>query len=104
MLETRGQRLAAVLTIAAGAGLGTAYLKNTAAPILERDVSARLLWRQIEARGAAATVCLGDVKRDWAYGLNYYAARPLPSCGQSPMPVQVLPAPRGRAVLAPAPQ
>ena len=98
-LEARGRRLAAVLAVAAGAGLGIAWLKAAAAPELERSVSARALWRQVEGR--AGDVCLGELKRDWSYGLNYYAGRALPRCDDEPRATQILPAPGDRATVVP---
>jgi hypothetical protein len=97
LLETRGRRLAAVLVVAAGAGLGIAGLKALVAPELDRSVSARGLWRQIEDR--PGDVCLGQLKRDWVYGLNYYAGRALPNCTDEAKPLRVQPAPEGRATL-----
>jgi len=86
-LEARGRRLAAVLAVAAGAALGVAYLKASAAGDLDQHVSARGTWRQIESR--AGDVCLDDLKRDWVYGLNYYAGRVLPSCDDDPKPLPI---------------
>jgi len=57
------------------------------------------LWRQIESR--AGDVCLGELKRDWIYGLNYYAGRALPECDEEEKPVQVQPAPGDGAILVP---
>ena len=96
-LDSRGLRLAAMLTLAAGVSTGIAGVKILAAPELDRSVSARGLWRQIEGR--PAEVCLGNLKRDWIYGLDYYAGRALPSCHETPAPVQVLPAPGDGAVV-----
>jgi 4-amino-4-deoxy-L-arabinose transferase-like glycosyltransferase len=101
LLEARGRRVAAVLAVAVGAALGIGYLKTAAAPELDRSVSARGLWRQIGGR--AGDVCMGNVKRDWVYGLNYYSVTPLPDCEQQPRPLQVLPGPGGRAYLQPIP-
>ena len=56
-----------------------------------------------EIGGRADEVCIGNVKRDWEYGLNYYSITPLPDCEKQPKPLQVLPAPGGRAYLRPAP-
>ncbi len=101
VLEARGRRVAAVLAIAAGAAMGIGYLKTVATPELDRGVSARGLWRQIGGR--ADEVCIGDVKRDWKYGLNYYSVTPLPECGAQPKALQVLPGPAGQAYLRHAP-
>jgi 4-amino-4-deoxy-L-arabinose transferase-like glycosyltransferase len=90
-LETRGRRLAAVLAVAAGAAMGTGYLKAVAAPELDRSVSAHGLWREIESK--APEVCIGNIKRNWEYGLNYYSVTPLPKCEQNPKPWRVMRAP-----------
>ena len=101
LLEARGKRVAAVLAVAAGAAVGIGYLKTVATPELDRSVSARGLWREIGGR--AGEVCIGNVKRDWEYGLNYYSVTPLPDCEQQPKALQVLPGPGGRAYLEPIP-
>src|ERR1019366_8095742 len=101
LLEARGKRVAAVLAVAAGAAVGIACVKTAATPQLERHVSARGLWREIGGR--AGEVCIGNVKRDWQYGLNYYSVTPLPDCEKQPKALQVLPGPGGRAYLEPAP-
>jgi len=101
LLEARGKRVAAVLAVAAGAAVGIAWLKTSATPELERTVSARGLWREIGGR--AGEVCMGNVKRDWEYGLNYYSVTPLPACEKQPRALQVVPGPGGRAYLRPAP-
>jgi 4-amino-4-deoxy-L-arabinose transferase-like glycosyltransferase len=101
LLEARGKRVAAVLAVAAGAALGIGYLKTVATPELDRNVSARGVWRQIGGR--FGEVCIGDVKREWVYGLNYYSVTPLPDCAQQPRALQVLPGPGGRAYLEPIP-
>ena len=101
-LEGRGRRLAAVLAVTAGAALGIAWLKAGVTPELDRSVSARGLWRQIAGR--SSQVCIGDVKRDWEYGLNYYSVTPLPDCAAQSRPLRVLPAPGDRAYLEEAPR
>jgi 4-amino-4-deoxy-L-arabinose transferase-like glycosyltransferase len=84
ILDRRGLRLAAVLTIAAGAAVGTGYLKHVAAPQMEQSDSARALWREIAPRAGA--ICVDDIGRDWRYGLNYYSVRPLPDCSAERRP------------------
>jgi hypothetical protein len=101
LLESRGNRVAAVLAVAAGAALGIGYLKTVATPELDRNVSARWLWRQIG--GQSGEVCIGDVKRDWVYGLNYYSVTPLPDCATQPKPLKVVAYPGGRAFVEPIP-
>jgi hypothetical protein len=88
MLESRGLRLAATLAVAAGAALGVGFLKTAAAPELDQRVSTRRVWREVSS--APDNVCLGDLKRDWIYGLNYYAGRALPSCKDEPKPLQIV--------------
>ena len=95
LLDGRGRRLAAVFCIAAGAAAGVVYLTGTTAPELDRLASARRLWESIRAvgQGPAPLVCVGDLQRNWLYGLNYYAGSPLPSCSERITPWQVLQAP-----------
>ena len=101
LLESRGRRVAAVLAVAAGAALGIGFLKAVATPELDRDVSARWLWQQIS--GYTGEVCIGNVKRDWVYGLNYYSVTPLPDCATQPKLLKVVAYPGGRAYLEPIP-
>jgi 4-amino-4-deoxy-L-arabinose transferase-like glycosyltransferase len=97
VLESGGKRLAAVLTVAAGAALGITGLKASVLPELDRLASARGLWLQIGDR--AGDVCLGNIKRDWVYGLNYYAGRALPACTDQEKPLQVASAPGDRVTV-----
>ncbi len=87
IFETRGRRLAAVAAVAAGATLGTAYLKHTAAAELDGIPSARVVWQQVSAR--AGQVCTEQIDRGLQYGLNYYAGTAVPECAQSPRPVRI---------------
>lgn len=87
ILERRGRRLAAVASIAAGATLGTVYLKQVAARDLDRIPSARALWTQVASR--PSDVCLDRVDRGLEYSLNYYAGTALPECSQSPKPLRI---------------
>ncbi len=69
----------AIATIVAAAVIGLIYVKVKAFPILDDRVSARGFWRDHSAEIAGA--CVDDgVRREWRYGLNYYAARELPTC------------------------
>jgi 4-amino-4-deoxy-L-arabinose transferase-like glycosyltransferase len=88
VLDSRGLRLAATLAVAAGAALGVGFLKTSAAPELDERVSTRRVW--CEVLSSPDNVCLGDLKRDWVYGLNYYAGRALPSCSDMPKPFQIV--------------
>jgi len=84
-MERRGLRFAALLTIATGATVGTAAMKSTAAPDLDRLASARALRVQLGAR--QESVCVDWVPRKMEYSLDYYFVPPLPKCGQQPRPV-----------------
>jgi hypothetical protein len=88
MLERRGRRMAAVLSIAAGAAAGTVYLKQVAAPDLDRTASARGLWREIAPRAGA--ICIDWLPRGAQYSLDYYSGVPLPDCAHHPKPVELL--------------
>ena len=96
-LEARGRRIVAVFTVAAGAAVGIGYLKEVATPQLDQSVSARGLAREIGGR--AAEVCVGNVKRDWEYGLDYYLVTQLPRCAAEPRAMQVMAGPGGRAIV-----
>ncbi|MBX9600332.1 MAG: glycosyltransferase family 39 protein [Bryobacteraceae bacterium] len=54
------------------------YAKARVLPVLDREVSARPYWLSIARE--ADRYCLGEVRRAWVYGLNYYAGRSLPAC------------------------
>lgn len=84
-LDRRGNRIAAVLTIVAGATVGTVYLKTTAAADLDRIASARSVWRELAPR--QDSICIDWVPRGMEYSLDYYFVPPLPKCVQHPRPV-----------------
>jgi len=87
MLESRSRRLAAVLSIALGAGAGTIYLKKAATPELDRIASTRILWREIA--GSTEEICVDNIRRDLRYSLNYYSGTPLPECSDQPRPLRI---------------
>ncbi len=87
LLETRSRRLLAALAVAAAATAGVVYLKDATTPELDRLASARRLWDSIAGR--ASDVCVGTLKRDLRYGLNYYSVTPLPDCSQQPRPLRI---------------
>ncbi len=55
-----------------------AYVKGSVFPELDQRVSVRGFWRAHRADVAGA--CVDNIRRDWEYGLNYYAGRALPAC------------------------
>jgi 4-amino-4-deoxy-L-arabinose transferase-like glycosyltransferase len=91
MLDRRGLRLAAVATIAVGTAAGVAYLKTVAGPGIDRIATARAL--AVEVARHPGAVCLENIKRDWEYGLKYYAGPELPDCEHNPKPLRVIQAP-----------
>jgi len=66
-----------------------AWLKLTAVPEIDREASARGLYRK--TRSAGAEVCVGPMPRAWPYALNYYFDRALPACGNSGNPLDPIP-------------
>lgn len=96
----KDSRLAGTLTVAVCATAGFVYLKTVSLPELDRQASARELWRRVEAR--ADHTCVGDIQRTWRYGLNYYSVTPLPDCLADPKPLEIRQAPNEPPRLAPA--
>jgi 4-amino-4-deoxy-L-arabinose transferase-like glycosyltransferase len=80
-LAWSGKREQAMLaaTLAGLAAIG--YFKIVLLPVLDQRYSVRAFWRENASQIEGA--CTKDVRRDWAYGLNYYAGRRLPECGES---------------------
>jgi 4-amino-4-deoxy-L-arabinose transferase-like glycosyltransferase len=91
MLEAKGRRLTATLLIAAGTAAGVAALKIADSAELDRLASARTLWNA--AGGRASEICVGELRRNWQYGLNYYAGTSLPSCKTAPRPIRIMQTP-----------
>jgi 4-amino-4-deoxy-L-arabinose transferase-like glycosyltransferase len=69
---------AAMTMLGAAAAAGVLYVQITTLPAIDLRVSARPIWREIEAHRAEP--CVGQIRRDWRYGLDYYAVTPLPDC------------------------
>lgn len=92
-----GKREQAMLAAALSALAAIAYFKIALLPVLDQRYSVRAFWRTHAQQLEAAAVCIKDVRRDWVYGLNYYAGRPLPECsGTSPQSVVSIGARDGR--------
>jgi len=91
LLDRRGLRLAAVATIAAATAVGVVYLKIGAGPAMDRNATARGLAAEVSRHPGG--VCLENIKRDWEYGLKYYAGPELPDCEHNPKPFRVIQAP-----------
>jgi 4-amino-4-deoxy-L-arabinose transferase-like glycosyltransferase len=70
----------ALLLVLCVAGEGI-YLKAVAYPALDKYVSARGLWRELQHE--ETPLCDGGVDRTWLYGLNFYRGEALPECDPS---------------------
>ncbi len=57
---------------------GGFFLKIVCFPVLDRTVSARGVWRQIE--NSPGTICSDWLDRHWVYGLALYRGDPYPAC------------------------
>jgi 4-amino-4-deoxy-L-arabinose transferase-like glycosyltransferase len=68
--------LLALSVVAAGL-----YLKAIAYPALDREVSARALWREIQSR--SDDICDAGANRDWIYGLSFYRGALVPPCARN---------------------
>jgi hypothetical protein len=85
----QGKREQAMIaaTLATLAAIG--YLKFAVLPVLDQRYSVRAFWQANARHIEAAESCLNNVRRDWAYGLNYYAGRPLPECTGTALQIAV---------------
>ena len=99
LLERRKRRGWTVALITVAAVAGVVYLQTATFPILDRDVSTRSLWEEVEP--VAARVCIEDIHRNWRYGLNYYSLEPLPACSSEDRPFHVRQLPGEPARLSP---
>ena len=102
MLESRGRRLAAMLSVTAAIAAGMVYLKVRTQPEMERIVTARRLAAQAAIH--RGEICAGDIKRDWQYGLNYYLGAVVPDCELEPHRFRILQAPGSPPSLQTAPR
>ncbi|MGA2435293.1 MAG: glycosyltransferase family 39 protein [Bryobacteraceae bacterium] len=91
--EMAQRRAIAVGLIALGMTAGAVWLGSTVLPVLDRTVSARVLWRGISS--SREDVCLGDLNRSFHYNLDYYSDVPLPSCLEWPGPLRIETNPKG---------
>ncbi len=86
-LGRRGRALAGAGLIAASAAVAVAALKITTGPAIAQAATVRAL--SLEVAAHPGQVCLGDIRRDWQYGLDYYAGVTLPPCATAARPFQV---------------
>ena len=72
----------AMVAIGMAIVFGVAYVKGKTFPILDQRVSVRAFWRS-----HATDACVDpDLRRDWKYGLDYYAGRELSECPAGQIP------------------
>jgi 4-amino-4-deoxy-L-arabinose transferase-like glycosyltransferase len=94
---SRRARVGALLVLSVvAAGI---YLKAATFPVLDRDVSARGLWRQTASVSGA--ICEDGINRDWLYGLSFYRGALLPHCGPGRFTSALLPAAHRPPLLVP---
>jgi 4-amino-4-deoxy-L-arabinose transferase-like glycosyltransferase len=77
-LELRRHRLAATLLVSAGVMVATVHFVVAAYPVLDRNVSARVAWRNVSGHPGRPCIAFGG--RDFRYGLNYYFGVEVPDC------------------------
>ncbi|MCZ2149309.1 MAG: glycosyltransferase family 39 protein [Bryobacterales bacterium] len=81
-----GQAAAAALIVCLTAGM-VWKLTRDVFPRLDEEVSARGVWRRVEAR--RGEVCLEAPHRAFRYGMNYYSVIPLPDCSEQERPIHL---------------
>jgi 4-amino-4-deoxy-L-arabinose transferase-like glycosyltransferase len=87
LLARSGRAVAAAGVVAAATAVAILCLKLTAEPRIEATATARTLSRAVALHPRA--VCLDNLRRDWEYGLDYYAGTALPDCAAEPKPFRV---------------
>jgi 4-amino-4-deoxy-L-arabinose transferase-like glycosyltransferase len=87
----------AVLLLVVCVTAGAIYLKAIAYPVLDREVSARGLWHEIEA--LPGSVCDAGLNREWQYGLAFYRRSLLPDCRTGQFDFALRPGPHGPPVI-----
>ena len=81
-LAWRERTQLAFAAVLAGIAVGLFYVKLRTYSDLDHRVSVRAFWRDHSSE--IPTACISDsVRREWRYGLDYYASRELPECGAS---------------------
>lgn len=96
-LEESGKRRFAITLLGTVLLLSVVFFKVWVYPRLDATYSARYVWRRIEAR--SMQTCIGEISRNWIYGLNFYAGRPLPPCSSERKAVRLIRGEAGRPVI-----
>jgi 4-amino-4-deoxy-L-arabinose transferase-like glycosyltransferase len=78
---------------------GGFFLKIVCFPVLDRTISARGVWMQIE--NVPGTICNDWLDRHWVYGLALYRGEPYPDCGSGKYDYALRARGRERPVLVP---
>ncbi len=97
LMARAGRSKLAIGALVAATILGVVWIERLTFPVLDRTVSPRAVWRQVEAR--RNQVCVAEVDRASRYGLNYYSVTPLPDCHTTARPIVVGQAPTPAAGL-----
>jgi len=64
------------------------YLKARVYPVLDQEVSARQLWRQVQP--VSEKICEDWATRDFVYGLSFYRGSLIPPCYNVKLPYRLL--------------
>jgi len=83
-----GKREQAMMGAALATLAAIAHFKIALLPVLDQRYSVRAFWRE-NANQLASDACIKDIRRDWMYGLNYYAGRALPECAENARQITV---------------
>ena len=82
-----GKREQAMIAATLATLAAIAYFKFAVLPVLDQRYSVRAFWNENASQIEGA--CIKDVRRDWIYGLNYYAGRALSECPRPQVQPQV---------------
>ena len=78
LLEKTGRRDFAIALVVLGMATSTLRLIWQVYPVLDREVSGRVLW----LAGSPSITCLSPMNRSQRYGVQYYADRSIPDCSK----------------------
>ena len=81
------RRPAAITVAAALTALCLVYVKLSAWPLLDRLVTARPLWHEVQPQ--ASSTCIETLPRALRYGLNYYSRESVPDCRDVDRPIRL---------------
>jgi 4-amino-4-deoxy-L-arabinose transferase-like glycosyltransferase len=96
-LEEAGRRRFAIGLLGTALLIGVVFFKTWVYLRLDATYSARYVWRRIEM--GRESVCVGEVSRNWIYGLNFYAGKPLPPCSSGQFRIRLIPGEAKRPII-----